>query len=86
MLRRTLLFLVAATAAMPAAAAPTLDTAGFEKLMKTLAEGWNEGNATKAADCFTEDAVYTEPPDNRFIAGEPRSSNFSAGTKGANRP
>jgi hypothetical protein len=32
--------------------------AQFEKLMQGVAEGWNENNARKAADCFAEDAVY----------------------------
>ena len=38
----------------------------FEQLMQTLAEGWNEGNARKSADCFGEDAVYMEPPDGLY--------------------
>jgi hypothetical protein len=32
----------------------------FRRLMSTVAEGWNEGNARKAAECYTEDAVYTD--------------------------
>ena len=35
----------------------------FERVMQNLADGWNRGDARKAADCFTEDAIYREPPD-----------------------
>ena len=38
-----------------------LTSAQFRALMQTVADGWNEGNARKAADCFAEDADYTEP-------------------------
>lgn len=37
--------------------------------MRTVARAWNEGDARKAADCFTEDAVYTEPPDRQVHRG-----------------
>src|SRR5215813_14357503 len=40
-----------------------LTTARFEQLMQTISDGWNEGNAQKAANCFTEDAIYSAPPD-----------------------
>jgi hypothetical protein len=41
----------------------SVSTKEFEKLMQTVAQGWNEGNARKAADCFHENAVYVEPPE-----------------------
>jgi hypothetical protein len=34
--------------------------------MQTIAAGWNEGNARKAADCFSEDAIYVEPPEKQL--------------------
>ena len=37
--------------------------------MRIVAEGWNEGNARKASDCFTEDAVYLEPPNRQLYVG-----------------
>ncbi len=40
--------------------------------METVAAGWNAGDARKAADGFTEDALYLEPPDKQFYAGRPR--------------
>jgi uncharacterized protein (TIGR02246 family) len=35
----------------------------FRQLLQTVADGWNAGDARLAAACFTEDAVYVEPPD-----------------------
>ncbi len=29
----------------------------FAVLMQTIADNWNEGNARKAADCYTEDGL-----------------------------
>jgi hypothetical protein len=46
-----------------------ITAAQFKELMQTVAAGWNEGNATKAADCYTEDAFYTEPPEKQVYAG-----------------
>lgn len=34
---------------------------GFEKLIRQVADGWNEGNAKKAADCFSSDAIFSSP-------------------------
>jgi len=41
-------------------------TEEFKSLMRTVAEGWNEGNAKKAADCYTEDAIYSSPPESKY--------------------
>jgi len=46
-----------------------LSSAEFTILMQTIAAGWNEGNARKAADCFAEDVVYMEPPDAQVYHG-----------------
>lgn len=56
-------------------------TEEFKRLMKTVANGWNEGNARKAADCFTEDAVYTEPPDKQVYVGRKALYEFFGGNK-----
>jgi hypothetical protein len=40
----------------------------FEKLLHQVAEGWNEGNAQKAAECFSIDAIYIEPPDRQLMS------------------
>lgn len=58
----------------------------FERLMRTVAAGWNEGNARKAANCFTEDAVYMEPPDRQVYAGREALFEFFGGSKGTEKP
>ena len=60
-------------------------TAQFEVLMKTLAVGWNEGNAEKAADCFTENAIYSEPPDKQLYRGRAALFKFFGGNEGRKR-
>jgi ketosteroid isomerase-like protein len=54
---------------------------GFESLMQTVADGWNEGDAKKAADCYTEDAIYTEPPDKQVYVGRKALYKFFGGDK-----
>ena len=34
----------------------TIGKSEFESLMQRIADGWNEGDARQAADCFCEDA------------------------------
>jgi ketosteroid isomerase-like protein len=58
----------------------------FRRLMDTVAEGWNEGNARKAAECYTEDAVYTEPPDKQVYVGRKALYEFFGGGKKAEPP
>ena len=41
----------------------------FDRLMQLVADGWNKGDARKAADCFTESAIYSEPPDKQLYKG-----------------
>jgi hypothetical protein len=83
--RSTPLLLLIAYEAIASAGAPpgrTLRTSEFETLMNTLAAGWSEGNARKAADCFTEDALYTEPPDKQIYRGREALFRFFGGTAG----
>ena len=54
--------------------------ADFQRLLATIAEGWNTGDARKAADCFTEDAVYTEPPDRQEYIGRDALYEFFGGS------
>jgi hypothetical protein len=61
-------------------------TLEFEMLMQTVAEGWNEGNARKAADCFAEDAVYLDPPDKQIYRSREELFQFFGGTKGRKQP
>ena len=43
-----------------------MDAAGFAELMETIARSWNEGDTHRALECFTDDAVYMEPPDEQL--------------------
>jgi hypothetical protein len=62
-------------------AAENITVAQFKGLMHTVAAGWNEGNARKAADCYTEDAIYTEPPDRQVYVGRKALYEFFGGDK-----
>ena len=61
-------------------------TADFEKLMQTIANGWNEGDARKAADCFSEDAIYVEPPEKQLYRGRTELYEFFGGDNGTDIP
>ena len=67
---------------LAAVAAPSpapVTTAQFRSLMAAVAAGWNAGDARRAAECFTEDALYLEPPDEQFYAGRPALYEFFGG-------
>ncbi len=63
-----------------------LDTAGFEKLLATVAAGWNTNNARMAADCFTEDALYSSPPGENIRKGRQALFEFFGGAQGRPQP
>jgi ketosteroid isomerase-like protein len=63
-----------------------ITTGQFEKLMQTIANGWNEGNARKSADCFCEDAVYAEPPEKQLYHGRADLFEFFGGDNGTDLP
>ena len=48
----------------------------FRRLLQTVADGWNAGDARMAADCFTEDAIYVEPPDRQRYVGRHQLAGF----------
>jgi ketosteroid isomerase-like protein len=79
--RRPVMILVLALsfAAFAHAEPARVTAAEFRALMGTIAAGWNAGDARKAADCFTEDALYLEPPDEQFYAGRPALYEFFGG-------
>ena len=54
----------------------------FIRLLRRLADGWNTGNARQAADCFAEDALYTEPPDRQYYSGRDALYRFFGGESG----
>lgn len=63
-----------------------LNTKDFKQLMQTVADGWNEGNARKAAACFSEDAIYVEPPDKQRFHGRSQLYDFFGGDAGTDIP
>ena len=63
-----------------------VSTDQFNQLMQTIVDGWNEGNARKAADCFSEDAIYVEPPDKQLYHGRVELYEFFGGDRGADLP
>jgi nuclear transport factor 2 (NTF2) superfamily protein len=54
--------------------------------MKCVADGWNEGNAEKAAGCFAEDAIYLDPPDKQIYRSRKELFEFFGGKEGRKRP
>lgn len=58
----------------------------FEELMQTIADGWNKGDARKAADCFGEYAVYVEPPDKQLYRGREELYEFFGSDHGTDIP
>jgi len=54
----------------------------FERLMQLLADSWNKGDARKAADYFSEDAIYSEPPDKQLYKGRAELFKFFGGNEG----
>lgn len=66
--------------------ASELSTADFEKLLHRVAEGWNEGDAQKAAGCFSVDAIYIEPPDRQLYRGRQALYEFFGGSSGRESP
>ena len=63
-----------------------ITTSDFDQLLQTLAKGWNEGNARQAADCFSEDALYVEPPDKQLYHGRAELYEFFGGDAGTDIP
>jgi len=62
-----------------------LSSAEFIKLMEQVSLGWNEGNAKKAADCFSENAQYSAPPSPPRI-GRQALYEYFGGAKGRELP
>lgn len=58
----------------------------FQNLLDTLARGLNTGSAKLAADCFTEDAKYSSPPDPLVREGRAALFEYFGGEKGRAHP
>jgi ketosteroid isomerase-like protein len=46
-----------------------LDPAGFHALVEGLGRAWEAHDVEAAVACFTDDAVYMEPPDEQLFRG-----------------
>lgn len=58
-----------------------LKTAEFKRILQTVADGWKDGDARRAADCFAEDAIYIEPPDKQVYVGRKALFEFFGGDR-----
>lgn len=56
--------------------------AEFKRVMQRLAAAWNEGDSRAAADCFTEDAIYSQPPGKQLYRGRDALFEYFGGEKG----
>ena len=63
-----------------------MTAAEFEQLMQNIADGWNEGNPRKAADCFSMEAIYCEPPQKQLYHGRHELYEFFGGDHGTEIP
>ena len=89
MARRTLsgMLLLSAMAAMACNGRDTAkpappSTTEFVAVMEELASAWNAGESARAAACFTEDAVYSEPPAKQLYRGRQALFEFFGGNEG----
>ena len=64
------------------AATTNLSPRQFQDLLQRLADGWNSGNSRAAASCFSEDAVYVEPPRKQVYRGREELHRFFGGDAG----
>lgn len=64
---------------MTGSAGRRLTDGEFRLLMRNVADGWNRGDARKAALCFAEDAVYSEPPRKQLYRGRKALFEFFGG-------
>ena len=62
-----------------------VDTKTFRNVMETVAEGWNRGNSQLASSCFTENAVFSGPPEAVHL-GRQALFEWFGGVKGRELP
>jgi hypothetical protein len=58
-----------------------MDRGEFVHLMWTIAQAWNTGDAHAAAECFSEDVIYVEPPDRQRYVGRTAVYELSGGDR-----
>jgi ketosteroid isomerase-like protein len=60
-----------------------IDSHGFRALLERLARAWTEQHPDVGVACFTDDAVYMEPPDQQlFVGGSQLGPYFGALPRG----
>jgi hypothetical protein len=59
----------------------SIDEREFMTLMNQLADAWTNQNTDLAVGCFTQDAIYTQPPDEQFYEGHKQLRPFFAALK-----
>jgi ketosteroid isomerase-like protein len=64
----------------------SLTTLEFRRLLQRVADSWNVGDARRAAECFAEDAVYSEPPDTQLYRGRAELYRFFGGDETPDPP
>jgi ketosteroid isomerase-like protein len=67
------------------APATRIDVERFRSLMQMIADGWNRGDAARAASCFAEDAIYSGPP-SPSRRGRKSLYEYFGGAKGRSLP
>ncbi len=85
-LQLILILIIAITLSCDSPQRASFDKVAFRDLMHTVAQGWNNGNAAMAANCFNEDAIYIEPPNQQLYKGKEEIFDFFGGEKGRNDP
>jgi hypothetical protein len=68
------------------ARAEPLGVREFRAVLDSVAAGWNEARAELAASCFTERAIYVEPPARQLYRGRPDLLRFFAASIHPPRP
>jgi hypothetical protein len=64
----------------------TINQEDFSRIVTDIAKGWNEGNASLAAQYFDEHAIYEEPPKNQIYKGRKEIFEFFGGEEGFETP
>ena len=61
-----------------------LNAAAFREMMNRLVDCWSQQKTDQALACFTEDAIYMEPPDIQFYKGHSQLRPYFAALKTGN--
>ncbi len=56
-----------------------MDHADFVTLMERIRDSWIAGDTPRALECFTDDCVYMEPPDEQRYEGRDELFEFFGG-------